>query len=800
MKTTSTTIFLGLCAWSMTLSIGLAQGSDDCSSAQPIAGEGTWPADTTGATTDGATDACGQTNGIYNDVWFLWTANTTGDYVINTCLAADFDTTLAVYSSTGCPTPSLIICNDDSCALKSQVVLPAVAGTDYLLRLGGWSPANIGTATLEVSEVNVQTNDDCTGAIALSGYGTFNTDTTSALTEGPANACGQNSQIHHDLWFAWTAPLTEDAELSTCSASWDTTVAVYDGLTCPVGTPLACNDDSCATQTRVSFPAVAGNSYLLRIGGWNPGSMGPLNFDLGTSTSVGCSSPPIGPDVIIGDLPAVHNYGGLSGVGAYSLATTACNVGDSTMNWNGSNALHPVIGSNLYRVENGRIEQLGLSWLKHGFASAIGTYCCTCINPGSNQIMGIGCSDPYGATTNGSQPSLGPRSEIDPWTGVFPYPFTSQGQGGDILFKRLQVANTELDPSAHGGATYLLEGQYVTPDDSIAGHQDNNVSWAPANVGGFVNGSFELSVGGATRQMQPALFAWRDMDPLVRIESAAAAGDGMFHVASRAYDNGDGTWRYEYAVYNQISERAAGSFAVPVQPGATVTLAGFKDVDHHSGEVWDGTDWPYVSSPDRVSWETQDYSLAPLANAIRWGTLYNFTLTANVAPVDGMVELGLFVPGVEDALFIDAVVPGPSALGARTCSPAAPNSVGQRAMTFAVGSEVVSDNDLTLMTFGMAPNQFGYYLTSQSRAFIPNPGGSSGNLCLGSPIARFVAQVQNSGASGSFSAAIDLTAIPSTPVHSVAAGETWHFQVWYRDSVLGMPTSNFSDGIQITFR
>jgi len=802
MKFISATLSLQVCFCVLVLGFlpAFGQGVDDCTNAQPIAGEGTWSVDTTSAVTDGPADACGQSSDIHNDVWFRWTATVTEDHLISTCPGADFDTVIAIYDGGGCPAAGLIVCNDDSCGLQSQVMISAVAGTDYLLRVGGWSSANSGMATMEVEAIVNLPNDDCSAPIALSGYGTFNTDTSMALTEGPSNGCGQGGQIHNDLWFAWTAPLTEDAELSTCGASWDTTVAIYDGLACPVGAPLACNDDSCSIQTRVAFPAVAGNAYLLRIGGWNSSASGVLDFTLDASTNVGCSTPPVGPDVIIGDLPSVHNYGGLGGIGAYALATTACNVGDSTMNWNGSNALHPVIGSNLYRVEGGRIEQLGLSWLKHGFASATGTYCCTCISPGSSQIMGIGCSDPYGATTNGAQPSLGPRSEIDPWTGVFPYPFTSQGQSGDLLFKRLQVPNSELDPSSHVDAAYVLEGQYVTPDDSIAGNQHNNVSWTHASVGGFSNGSFELAVVGETRQVQPAVFAWQEIDPLVRIESAAPAGDGMFLVASRAYDNGDGTWRYEYAVYNQISARAAGSFAVPIQPGAAVTLAGFKDVEHHSGEVWDGADWSYTASFDRVQWNTLDYSVSPLANAIRWGTLYNFTLTADVAPVDGMIELGLFVPGSEDSLAIGAVVPGVAGFGERTCSPAAVNSVGQSAAIFALGSSLASDNDLTLLTLGMATNQFGYCLASQSGAFVPNPGGSAGNLCLGSPIARFVSQVQNSGGSGSFSVAVDLTSIPSTPVHAVVAGETWYFQTWYRDSVLGIPTSNFSDGIRIGFQ
>ena len=41
--------------------------------------------------------------------------------------------------------------------------------------------------------------------------------------------------------------------------------------------------------------------------------------------------------------------------------------------------------------------------------------------------LGVGCSDPYGSGLNGSQNGLGPRYEVNPHTGVFPYPYTSPG-------------------------------------------------------------------------------------------------------------------------------------------------------------------------------------------------------------------------------------------------------------------------------------------------------------------------------------------------------------------------------------
>ena len=48
---------------------------------------------------------------------------------------------------------------------------------------------------------------------------------------------------------------------------------------------------------------------------------------------------------------------------------------------------------------------------------------------------------------------------------------------------------------------------------------------------------------------------------------------------------------------------------------------------------------------------------------------------------------------------------------------------------------------------------------------------------------------------------IDVTAMPQpNGLVAAQAGETWSFQVWHRDSVMGQATSNFSDGVSVTFR
>jgi hypothetical protein len=143
------------------------------------------------------------------------------------------------------------------------------------------------------------------------------------------------------------------------------------------------------------------------------------------------------------------------------------------------------------------------------------------------------------------------------------------------------------------------------------------------------------------------------------------------------------------------------------------------------------------------------------------------------------------------------VAPGP--LGTNYCSPAVQNSSGQPGSMSAIGSLAVADQNLTLMASQLPPGKFGYFLVSANQGLIVGPGGSQGNLCLGSPIGRFVSQVQNSGPTGSFSIVVNMNSLPTAPPVAILPGDTWNFTTWYRDVNPGS-TSNFTDGLQLDFQ
>jgi hypothetical protein len=147
-------------------------------------------------------------------------------------------------------------------------------------------------------------------------------------------------------------------------------------------------------------------------------------------------------------------------------------------------------------------------------------------------------------------------------------------------------------------------------------------------------------------------------------------------------------------------------------------------------------------------------------------------------------------------------VVGGGPIGAAYCGPAAPNSTGQGAVLGALGSAVVAQNNLTLEATSLPSNSFGFFLTSATQGFVGNPGGSQGNLCLGGAIGRYVGpgQIKNSGSAGTFSLPLNLALTPTpSGFVSVFAGQTRNYQAWFRDAVSGSATSNFTQGLAITF-
>ena len=129
------------------------------------------------------------------------------------------------------------------------------------------------------------------------------------------------------------------------------------------------------------------------------------------------------------------------------------------------------------------------------------------------------------------------------------------------------------------------------------------------------------------------------------------------HVGYKASDNGDGTWHYEFVVHNQNSHRSGGYFRVPIADCVEITNIDFNDVDYHSCEMVENTDWDFEVADGYVTWHTEAYETNEWANAIRWATAYTFRFDANYPPSTGNALLGMWRPGDGDEL--EVAIRGP---------------------------------------------------------------------------------------------------------------------------------------------
>lgn len=148
------------------------------------------------------------------------------------------------------------------------------------------------------------------------------------------------------------------------------------------------------------------------------------------------------------------------------------------------------------------------------------------------------------------------------------------------------------------------------------------------------------------------------------------------------------------------------------------------------------------------------------------------------------------------ALVVDSLA---DTVGSQYCE-ANPNSTGQTAWINARFGEQSPFNVMLLRCTELPPDQFGLFANSMGNAVTSNPGGSAGNLCLSGSIGRYSDQVASTGPFGQLQIIIDPQSLeqPNGPV-SALAGEAWYFQCWVRDVENGVPTSNFSNGIAVTF-
>ena len=168
------------------------------------------------------------------------------------------------------------------------------------------------------------------------------------------------------------------------------------------------------------------------------------------------------------------------------------------------------------------------------------------------------------------------------------------------------------------------------------------------------------------------------------------------------------------------------------------------------------------------------------------------------AVVDASGELDVYVDDIAsgqspetrtwyDGIATAEVVCAPSV---RFCD-ALPNSSGSSAHIDRVGSCSMARNDLGLIVNSGPTSAWSVLVYGRGRASVPL---ADGRLCLASDFGRIGPQQLD--IFGQVTVGVDLG--PSTALGAaISPGETWGFQLWFRDSTPG--GANLSDALELTF-
>ena len=402
--------------------------------------------------------------------------------------------------------------------------------------------------------------------------------------------------------------------------------------------------------------------------------------------AVGPGAPDLvpGPDVIVGDLEDVAQFNSPVGTQVgLAIGTDSCNNGDQPVNWLAMpNTDHPVVPQNLYRMSGGanndaRFEQIGQSWMKHTFLALQEGVCGFCdtsppCNPGPQLCPG--CSDPYTSGLNGDQGSIGSRAWVNPFTGSFPSTANNHsGHSHNSVSHRILVETSDLIPGQNSGASYFGEAAYISPHEytwcqshPTQCNMFNNYSYRRFSVTGGPT-FFNFPAVGSTVRMQSAIQAWAATNATVNQIEPDPGNDGIWLMGYKITNPSAGVWHYEYALFNMNLDRGIQSFNVPLSAGVNVSNIGFHAPPQHPGWANDGTfnnqgyssaPWTVTQAPGSITWNSETFAQNQNANAIRWGTLYNFRFDADQPPQSANATVGFFKTGSPMMVAIQAPAGG----------------------------------------------------------------------------------------------------------------------------------------------
>ncbi|MCI0629246.1 MAG: hypothetical protein L0Y44_01155 [Phycisphaerales bacterium] len=265
-------------------------GNDTCAGATTLT-LGVPVTDTTVGMGIDTVPACALFPPLSPGVWFSVVGNGT-TLTASTCSPlTTYDSALTVFCGS-CDSLECVGGNDDFCGLQTQFSWCSVPGQTYYILVFGFA-TNAGPFQITVTSGAPCTppqppaNDDCRNAQLIACESTTEGTNIDATDDGLFSFCSfGGAPTNSDVWYRFDA-MTNTMTASTCSGGslGDSVLSIYDA---PCGTALGCNDDSCGLRSSVTVSNLTfGNTYWIRVAGWNDTEQGTFELNLACGTPMG---------------------------------------------------------------------------------------------------------------------------------------------------------------------------------------------------------------------------------------------------------------------------------------------------------------------------------------------------------------------------------------------------------------------------------------------------------------------------------------------------------------------------------
>jgi hypothetical protein len=224
------------------------------------------------------------------DLFWTWTPPADDDYVIDT-EGSGINTILNVYTGTDCSATCLDSDDDGKPGQESVLFVQGATILDgYLIQVGSWTHQTTASGVLNIEVLApAPTNDTCaTPEVLIGEQAIIRNNAHPALTTtgfdggDPANCMSSlnpgdpdpDSQIHSDLFFAWTAQCDGDYTIDTIGSPdvGDTKLNVHLGADCSALCVVSNDDIDDIGGDFLSQVALSGvlenDTFLIQVGNW----------------------------------------------------------------------------------------------------------------------------------------------------------------------------------------------------------------------------------------------------------------------------------------------------------------------------------------------------------------------------------------------------------------------------------------------------------------------------------------------------------------------------------------------------